>query len=453
MPLDPSIALQVQQPNPANMISGFLDLGSKDVALRKARATLAADIEQRKAESGRAVTDANVAAATAPDRIAQQAALTGQSQTAEKSAAFEFQKNQAETMFQALGGLVQNPAVVNGDTMGAIRAIMGAKEMAVKKGVPREVAESMFGKFAHQADADPKSLRQSIADSIQGNMAPQAQAAQNLVPAGMQQMPGGVDVRGNPTMQVRDQFGNLSQAPMQQQGGMQPPPGGAPRQPGPLQFPAGENPQTYKLLSDEREAARSTLTQAPTIHALNHEILSELKLATTGQYSNVIARGQSLAGMLGLSLTGNSDEERAASAYDLIDKYTTQAATRAAQGMGNDTATALNAQLKQNASVERNPTAIKKSILFNDAVLSGAEAYQGGLERSIQNNPQADIFVKRLFDQEWARNFDPVIMQIYNAKKTGDTEELKDLVKGLGSRAPEIMRKAQRLQELAQRGL
>jgi len=215
-----------------------------------------------------------------------------------------------------------------------------------------------------------------------------------------------------------------------------------------MQFPPGENPETFKQLNTERDAVRQTVNQAPTIHALNHEILSEVEKATTGQYGSIIARGQSLAGMLGLSLTGNSDSERAASAYDLIDKYTTQAATRAAQSMGNDTATALNAQLKQNASVERNPTAIKKSIKLNDAILTGAEAYQTGLEKAIAANPDQDIFIKRKFDQAWAQNFDPTIMQIYQAKKSGDTAELNDILKSLGSRAPEIAKKAKNLQAL-----
>lgn len=447
MPIDPSIPLQAQGLN-LNTIGTFLDLGAKKLALDRGRATYGADVAQRKAESSSSQSRATVDAANVQPLIEQQAAQTDITKTGARRTAYELTRDQGMAALQQVSGLIQDPAIVKGDPKGAMAAVRAAKKRAIDLGVPEEQADVMFGRLIVEAHDTPNTLRQTLANIIQGGQGAGGQAAQNLVPAGMQQQAGAPDVRGNPTVQTRDQFGNLSQTSLPQTA--QPMQA---TQAAPLQYPSGENPGTYKLLNDEREAARTTISQAPTIHALNSEILSELKLATTGQYSGLIAKAQSIGGLMGLSLTGNNELERAASAYDLIDKYTTQAATRAAQSMGNDTATALNAQMKQNASVERNPTAIKKSILFNDAVLSGAESYQQGLEKSIQNNPQADLFVKRKFDQEWAKNFDPIIMQIYNAKKSGDKEELADLVKSLGNRAPEIMRKAQRLQELSQRGL
>lgn len=444
MPLDPSIALQTQAPNPTNLISGFLDLGLKKNALDRSNATLLSDIAQRKAESRSSQAYADVNEANVQPLIQQQAANTQQSQTQAQSSAFHLQGEQAQRGREIAGSLLQDPDFAAGNSEAMISKLAAARQSMVESGVPPALAEANTARLIAQAVQDPKSVRQSLANIVQQGVGSGGQAAQNFIPAGGQALVGGTTPQGNPTVIQRPALGGTpTQTVLPQQGQQQP-------TQAPLQFPPGENADTYKQLSTEREAGRTTVSQAPTIHALNHEILDELNKATTGQYAGIVAKGQSLAGMLGLSLTGNNEQERAASAYDLIDKYTTQAATRAAQGMGNDTATALNAQLKQNASVERNPTAIRKSIKFNDAILSGAEAYQGGLEKAIQANPQADIFIKRQFDREWAKAFDPVIMQIYQAKKAGDTAELADLVKSLGKRAPEIAAKAQRLQSLMQ---
>lgn len=450
MPVDPSIALQTQQPDPKNFISGFLDLGQKKLNLDKSRETYASDVAQSKANSSRAQSAATVDAASVQPAIAQNAAVSQSAQTASDAAKFHLQGEQAQMGRQIAASFIQDPDFVNGNSDAMIDKIIQARATMVQNGVPPKLAEANTAQLITMAVNKPGEVKQALANIIQQGQGAQGQAAQSLVPAGGQQQVVGTDIRGNPIQQNRNQFGDVTQSGVVQ---------GAPgqqvpqRTPTPLVIPPGENQQSYKLLNDEREALRTTVVAAPAVHALNHEILSELDKATTGQYSGIIAKGQSIAGMLGLSLTGANDAERAASAYDLVDKYTTMAATKAAQSMGNDTATALNAQLKQNASVERNPTAIKKSIKFNDAILSGSEAYQGGLESSIKNNPQQDIFVKRQFDQQWAKNFDPVIMQIYNAKKSGDTAELADLVKGLGGKKDEIMRKAQNLQRLSTQGL
>jgi hypothetical protein len=441
MAVDPSIALQTQVPNPTNLISGFLDLGLKRNQLERSNETLLSDIARSKAESRTAQAGANVAEGTEQPLIQQQKAVTSSAQTAADSARFHLTGEQAQLGRQIAGGLIQDPDIVSGkEPEKIIEKLADARQSMIDSGVPKSLAEANTSALIQLAKTNPSAVRSQLATIVQQGLPAGAQAAQNLIPAAAQQQVGGVTPSGNPTVIQRDQFGTVQQAPLQA--------APAPQQSGPLQYPPGENPDTYKQLNVERDAGRQTVNQAPTIHKLNGEILDELNKATTGQYSGIIARGQSLAGMLGLSLTGNNDAERAASAYDLIDKYTTQAATRAAQSMGNDTATALNAQMKQNASVERNPTAIKKSIKLNDAILTGAEIYQKGLEQSIANNPQQDIFIKRKFDQAWAQNFDPTVMQIYNAKKNGDTAELNDLLKSLGSHAPEIAKKAQNLQNL-----
>lgn len=459
MPLDPSLPLQVKAPDPVNAISSFLDLGLKKTALEKAKGTLASEISRSGSEARTAAAGADVAEANVQPLIAQQKAVTQTAETGAAASKYHLQGEQAQRGREIAASYIQDPDFVNGNSEAMIAKLAEARAVMVQSGIPPALAEANTAQLIARAANDPKSVRQILANIIQQGQTAQAQAQQSLVPVSAQQERGPNTPSGNPSLLQRSQFGGVEQVPLPQPGATPQPAAQPVAQPqagkpaAPLQFPPGENAATYKTLSDEREAARTTVTAAPTVHALNREILSELDKTATGQYSGLIAKAQSIAGMLGLSgPSGANDEERAASAYDLVDKYTTMAATRAAQSMGNDTATALNAQIKQNASVERNPTAIRKSIKFNDAVLSGAEAHQQGLEAAMAANPQADVFVKRKFDQEWAKNFDPIIMQIYQAKRDGDTAELADLVKSLGPRKDEIMRKAQRLQELRTRG-
>lgn len=71
MPIDPSLSLQIASPNPTNMISGFLDLGQKQIQLDKSRQTFDADVARSKADSQTAQATANVATQTQAPRIAQ----------------------------------------------------------------------------------------------------------------------------------------------------------------------------------------------------------------------------------------------------------------------------------------------------------------------------------------------------------------------------------------------
>ena len=144
--------------------------------------------------------------------------------------------------------------------------------------------------------------------------------------------------------------------------------------------------------------------------------------------------------------------EEKASAYDLVGKYLERNALQAAQAMGPHTNAGLESSIRANGSVGYNPTAIKKLTKLNDALVSGAEAYQPGLEKAIQSSPN-QIFEKRKFDQQWAQNFDPRVMQLYNAKIAGDRKEIEDITKNLSDKdKAELARKAQAIERLSAQG-
>lgn len=221
---------------------------------------------------------------------------------------------------------------------------------------------------------------------------------------------------------------------------------------GPFRGQPGDR-ESIEPLEKERNQARAALSSAPIAHTTNQGILHELENVTaTGAAGPVIARAESI---LGNTLPGGP-KERAASAYDLIGKYTERNALEAAKAMGPGTNAGLEAAIKANGSAAYNPTALKKITKLNDAIVSGVESYQPGLEKAIAADPSRGVLAKREFDQAWAQNFDPTIMMLNNAQKNGDKAEIADIMKQLGGanspKAKELLQKARNLDKLTQQG-
>lgn len=212
--------------------------------------------------------------------------------------------------------------------------------------------------------------------------------------------------------------------------------------------------QSIPVLEGERNQSRNLLSSAPIAHTTNRGILEELDhVISTGQTGQLTAK---VASWVGATPKGNTEAERAASAYDLIGKYTERNALEAAKAMGPGTNMGLEAAIKANGSAAYNPTALKKITKLNDAIVSGVELYQPGLEKAIAADPAKGVLAKRQFDQAWAQNFDPTIMMLNTAQREGDRAEIADIMKSLGgpksARAQELLRKARNLDKLSQDG-
>lgn len=207
--------------------------------------------------------------------------------------------------------------------------------------------------------------------------------------------------------------------------------------------------QAIPGLSAEREAARQAYTAAPAQHTNNQLVLQNVdSIALPGPLGQQARNALSLYGV-----NGNSD---AATAYDLVGKGLERSALQAAQSMGPNTNAGLDAQIKANGSLGYTPQAIKEVTKLNDALTTGVQSYQPGLERAIAANPAAGVIAKRQFDQQWGANFDPNVFKYYNAIKSGDTAEQQAVVKQLGGlNSPgynAMMQKAQNLQKLSNSG-
>jgi hypothetical protein len=223
--------------------------------------------------------------------------------------------------------------------------------------------------------------------------------------------------------------------------------GGGATPSGPAVMPPGGQ-QAIDDAAKEVTAARAAANNAPVMHDLNRQIIAEAdKGFATGDAGSWT---QKLGSMLGYKFSGED-----ATSYNTLGKLLERSALQAAQGMGPHTNAGLEAQVRANGSLDYTPQAIRKIAVLNDALTSGAEHYRSGLEQALQasgKNPS----VKRSFDQDWAKNFDPRIMRLENAAAAGDQKEIADVMKELGgpnSKAVRDLRtKAANLQTLISRG-
>lgn len=209
--------------------------------------------------------------------------------------------------------------------------------------------------------------------------------------------------------------------------------------------------QALPVLQAERDAARQQYSGAGLQHENNRIVLDNI--------DNVDATGPSgqafrnIASAFGFN---PGDAKDAATAYDMVGKGLERSALQAAQSMGPSTNAGLEAQIKANGSLAYTPQAIKQITRLNDAITSGTQVYQPGLERAIAANPSAGVFAKRQFDQQWGANFDPRIFEMYNAAKSGDTATVNSIVNSLGGKnSPQfkaLMNKAANLNKLSNGG-
>lgn len=464
---DHTVALGVQVPDAMKNISGMLNFAGQaqniqrgQVALEKERALLKPDIERGTASSER-----------------EKVALSHDQ--------FKLAGDQSAAAMTIAGGLFNDPRVKGNDPAKAIEAISEARDAMVARGVPKTTAEwyaSQLTSKAHQ----PGAVYQSLQNMIQANAGAGTQAGvvnapvqlvntgsqiqpvqlQPGAPGGMQPTsqggqpipttlsPGGLesieqDATGNKYVVSRTPQGSIvSTRPLgsgQQPQGTQGGPSIAPN----FQLPPGDR-EAIPALEAERTAARQFLASAPVAREANRGILNEIDKVTTGVAGPFLQRMFSGAGV------GIDTAEKRAAAYDLVGKYLERNAIEAAKTMGPHTNAGLESAIRANGSVQYNPTAIKKLTKLNDAIITGGTMYQPGLEKAIAADPQRGVLAKRDFDQAWAQNFDPLILQLHNAQQSGDAQEVADIIKVVGGKdsvkSKELVRKAKNLEMLSTNG-
>lgn len=452
MPIDPSISLQAQGPN-INTMASFLDLGNKKLALDRGRATYDADVAQRQAESQSAQARSTVDQANVQPLIQQQAANTATAQTNLNTTQLQNARAHLSNAAQQLQMLVEKPDLSQPDiedslkkTLQQSNAPLSAYAQAAQGLPPPGLSPEQYRNFANQKLLSVQSAMEQLntkypapamvnngaatIPSAQGNQALTgvAPGAQQGAPIPNQLGPGSLegiqnDAEGRPYIVQRSPQGVVL--------GTRPVPGanvgGAPGAGGngPVVLPPNETAQTRDQLQAERSAANQAIQQAPQMHNINQEVarLADTDVQT-GKFGALVNK---VASATGYNL-GKDD----AADYNTLGKMLARSnAALAASMPGPHTNAGLEQTNAANGSPEYDKITLKKIANLNDALVTGTQLYQQGLENSVKQN---GIFGKRQFDQAWSNAMDVDALRLKNAVDNGNQGEIQMLIKNAGGK-------------------
>jgi hypothetical protein len=401
---------QVQTPNALSNIGSILQAANGAISLKKAQATLPAEIAGVQAQSQTAQTQA-------------------------KSAAFKLSQEQAQRVQDDFNSIAQDPIVAAAaQEQDPTRLQQYSQKMqslldqhaafARGAGVPDEVVGPWYQKYSQVIQQSPQSVQQLVAQRQQAGVGASGQVAQTQVPASAQQTPGtAMGPRGVPTVVQKGQFGTVQQNAMPVQGQTTN---------APLTYPQGESPQTAAPLYALRDQAQAAAAQAPAQHFNNKQILDLTPDAFTGTGSGKLA---SVMNSVGLSEFIPKSAADIGPATAQLRHFIALQVENNASSMGANTDAAR--QLAANAVLPSDSPgeAIKKITKVNDAYVSGAEAFNKGMQAAITSpDNQKDIFAARDFQNQWSQTFDPMVYILKNAKASGDNGTIDRVLGKPGSK-------------------
>lgn len=426
------VALGIQVPDSFKPIGEMISNASalrnyqrQGLALQQEKALLQPNIEKGQAESRTAQIGANLAQ-------------------------FRFKGEQVQKARDIATGLQADPDFQNGNAAGMIPKIAEARQRMIDSGIPPAMAEVQAAHLMTMAAQDPKNVRQVLLNTIRGGQTAESQAAVanaplTPVPTGKtiqptQLQPGAAPVPGAPPIgqaipvtvspteaqtATTDALGRPAIAVKSPQGAISyQPPQGANYRPM-MTLPAGETPQTAGPLFVLRDQAQQAAAQAPNEHFNNQQILKLTPAAFTGTGSGELAK---VLNSVGLQQTNDAGADTARLQHFLALQMENNAKS---QGANTDQARTLAAQAVLPGGSPAD--AIKNITKINDAYVTGKELFNKGIVAAI-NNPKntKDIFAVRDFQNAWSQNFDPNVMRLINADKSGDKAELAAISKELG---------------------
>lgn len=471
--MDYSIATRVQTPDSFQTIGNMLNFARSATELQRARETLEADIARSKADSSRAVTEADVAKRTANPRVSQQEDAARQAQIKSNLDQFKLTGDYAQRARDISQQLVSDPDVVNGNVAGIIPKIVSARQMMIESGVPAHIAEVQAAHLMQAAAQDPKSIRQLLLNSIQAGVGSAGQAA-NVADRGIQvgdnattsvvstnafgQTPPGQPIPGTQQTlklpladQQNVQINPVTQSPMtitkSPQGvvqGVTPTPSGA----GIPQLAPGQ-PQDIPIVAKLRAAINSAAASVPETRFNNAQIIKLADETNTGKGAEILRNLK--GGYAGLPWTLDTAKN-----FDTLGHFIARESVNAAKAMNAGTDAARILAEQSNTSTGWTREAIKSAAKVNDALATGLENFNRGMEKAIAASG-GNILAVRPFQNEWTRNFDPNVYRFANALESGDKAEITRILGPEGSaerkaKALELARKSAVLNRLTTEG-
>lgn len=226
------------------------------------------------------------------------------------------------------------------------------------------------------------------------------------------------DRANNPVIEVTAPDGTKSYKPIPNNGGPRPM----------VSFPPGESPQSAQALTSVRTEVNQAASKVPEQHFNNKQIEKLADTALTGTGAQTWSKAFST---MGLQWTPGD----ATANYQQLGHFMALQSQANAKAMGAGTDAARGISEQATGSTAWDAKAIKRATKINDALSTGVDYFNRGMEAAI-NSPdnQKSIFAARDFQNAWSQTFDVNAMRLHNAIQAGDKEEQKAVVDSVGGK-------------------
>jgi len=387
-----------------------------------------------------------LAEGTVKPKIEQQGYQTELAGTQSKKAKFNLTNEMSQVISDEANATINDPRIKNAEDTpegkkAALEAIVSSKKRAINRGVDEHLAEAIYAPYISKAITNPSAIYQEGVNSIRAGAGVTGQANLNApsvqtingVPQLVTTGTGEVqplnmrapistpvtDVTGRTSIQQRDAQGNII--------GVAPYPTGPANQPASQQeffnIPVGETKESLNEVQGIRKAANTAAGAVPGLHDNNREVIRLAKSTSTGGGADIL---RNLGGGYAL-LPWTTDD---ATNFDKLGHYIANNNIALSQqaGLGTDQGRELASQTSGSKKFTRD--AVISIAKTNDALASGADLYNRGIENNIKRT--GNLFAARDFKNQWAQTVDVNALRLYNAINNNDKDEIRDVVKNVG---------------------
>ena len=202
------------------------------------------------------------------------------------------------------------------------------------------------------------------------------------------------------------------------------------------------------MRTQERVGVNAAAAKVPEMRFNNREII---KLADTAYTGTGAGQWSKVMGAMGIqNVSGNE-----ATDFQRMQHFMALQAIQSATAMGAGTDAARD--LAQAATTKDSWTrdAVVSTAKVNDALATGLENFNIGMERAIQS-AGGNVLAVRDFKNAWAKTYDVRVMQLHNALESGDKKEVDKIVKEVGGKgsqgAKALLTKKRALDKLIEEG-
>lgn len=391
-------------------LADMLNLSKSSYELQKLQELYPSMIAEQQAKSEAAQVGARVAKATEFPTISKAESEATRLQNEAQKSGLDLNMYHGNLTKNILGAYATDPDFVNGNKDKMIEKIKLTQDYLSKHGVQDKAG--LADQLIELTKTDPSKVLSVFGNMRMSQMTP----TEKQTVVGGQQTVQGQDISGNPTIMSRDpNTGQIVQQPLPIAGG----------QPANMRIAPTENVKTVENMQTQRTEAQEIASVASNALTNIDTVLKYLPLAATGKGGETIAGLQSVFG----NLAGSTAEEKAAAARDIIQKNITDLGLQKNAALGGKYAASLNGAMESLANASKNPTAIYKAMQQLKPLIEHSRNYSTGLENTI--NKYGSIQVKRLYDTAMVNAFDPLAINLYDAYKSNNEKDFKELTSGL----------------------